>query len=513
MDQEKLRTTLQIGETIAVEFKKCSNRIENDVYQSVCSFLNRFGGDIYLGVEDDGTVCGVPENAAGDMVKNFIKIISNPNMFTPTIYLSPEIIKYEGKTIIHIHIPVSAEVHSFKKEVYDRVDDADVKVTATAQLAMMYIRKQNRFTEKQIYPYISLEDFRLDLLPRIRKMATSNIEGLHSWESMSDEELLRSAGLYGKDRATGESGYNLAAVMLLGKDDLIMDICPAYETDALVRRVNVDRYDDREIIRTNLIESYDQLMEFGRKHLPDKFFIEGVERKNLRNIITREMIANTLIHREFTSSYTAKFVIEKDRMYTENANRSSGDGIITPDNMEPNPKNPIIASFFRNIGWSDRLGSGVRNIFKYSKYYSGEEPEFVEGDVFRIIVPSNEDYSYDNPQNDSIDELERKNEEKLEKNQKRFGESSEKVRRKFGEKSEKDQIEIKNGRITDIQKQILEILSEDNQCSARKIAEQIGVSSRSIESNIKKLKGYGMLTRHGSARSGYWKVEIYRELP
>lgn len=215
-----------------------------------------------------------------------------------------------------------------------------------------------------------------------------------------------------------------------------------------------------------------------------------------------EMIANTLIHREFTSSYTAKFVIEKDRMYTENANRSSGDGIITPDNMEPNPKNPIIASFFRNIGWSDRLGSGVRNIFKYSKYYSGEEPEFVEGDVFRIIVPLNEDYSYDNPQNDSIDELERKNEEKLEKNQKRFGESS-----------EKDQIEIKNGRITDIQKQILEILSEDNQCSARKIAEQIGVSSRSIESNIKKLKGYGMLTRHGSARSGYWKVEIYRELP
>ena len=68
----------------------------------------------------------------------------------------------------------------------------------------------------------------------------------------------------------------------------------------------------------------------------------------------------------------------------------------------------------------------MRNIFKYSKYYSGEEPEFVEGDVFRIIVPLNEDYSYDNPQNDSIDELERKNEEKLEKNQKRFGESSEK---------------------------------------------------------------------------------------
>ena len=73
------------------------------------------------------------------MVKNFIKIISNPNMFTPTIYLSPEIIKYERKTIIHIHIPVSAEVHSFKKEVYDRVDDADVKVTATTVRVPVFV--------------------------------------------------------------------------------------------------------------------------------------------------------------------------------------------------------------------------------------------------------------------------------------------------------------------------------------------------------------------------------------
>nr|WP_294687220.1 ATP-binding protein [uncultured Anaerostipes sp.] len=231
--------------------------------------------------------------------------------------------------------------------------------------------------------------------------------------------------------------------------------------------------------------------------MSDKFFIEGVERKNLRNIITREMIANTLIHREFTSAYTAKFVIEKDKMYTENANRSSGDGIITPDNMEPNPKNPIIASFFRNIGWSDRLGSGVRNIFKYSKYYSGEEPEFIEGDVFRIIVPLNEEYSYDNTKDGSIDELKREVEERLEKEQRRFGGSS-----------EKNQMEIKKMILTDIQKQILDILSENNQCSAKIMAEQIGVSSRSIENNIKKLKEYGILERYGSPKNGYWEIKI-----
>ena len=196
--------------------------------------------------------------------------------------------------------------------------------------------------------------------------------------------------MYSIDRVTGAKGYNLAAVMLLGKDDVIADVVPAYVTDALLRKVNTDRYDDREIIKTNLIESYEQLMEFGRKHLPDRFFLEEDQRKSLRNIITREMIANTLIHREYTSSYQAKFVIEKDRMYVENANRASQQAVPTPDDIEPNPKNPIIAAFFRNIGYADQLGSGVRNLFKYSEVYSGKEPEFVEGDVFRIIVPLDE---------------------------------------------------------------------------------------------------------------------------
>ena len=116
MDLSTLQSVLEIGETIGVEFKRCGNGIESDVYESVCSFLNRFGGDIYMGVLDDGTVIGVPEKAAPDMVKNFIKVVSNPMQFSPTVYLVPEIIKYdETHTIIHVHVPSSAEVHSFKK--------------------------------------------------------------------------------------------------------------------------------------------------------------------------------------------------------------------------------------------------------------------------------------------------------------------------------------------------------------------------------------------------------------
>ena len=93
-------------------------------------------------------------------------------------------------------------------------------------------------------------------------------------------------------------------------------------------------------------------------------------------------------------------MIEKDKMYVENANRAIGEGIITPDNLEPNPKNPIIASFFRNIGYSDQLGSGVRNLFKYTKFYSGKKPELKEGDVFKITVPLDDTYSFDFGENE-----------------------------------------------------------------------------------------------------------------
>lgn len=428
MNLNELQAILTIGETVAVEFKRCGSGIENDTYETVCSFLNRFGGDLFLGVLDDGTVTGVPEKAALDMVKNFIKVISNPALFSPTIYLVPEIIKYDEKrTIIHVHIPPSVEVHSYKKVIYDRVDDADVKVTATGTIAQMYIRKQNIFTEKKIYPYAKMEDLRLDLLPKIRIMAQNHAGGQHPWTTMDDQELLKSAGLYGRDIVTGEEGFNLAAIMLLGKDDVILNVAPTYVTDALVRKVNVDRYDDREIIKTNLIESYSQLLDFGRKNLPDKFF------------------------------------------------------------LEPNPKNPLIASFFRNIGYADQLGSGVRKLFKYSKYYSGKDPLFVEDDVFRIIVPLDDAYSFDyGIEAGSSKVIESNNADKMPINA--------------------DKMPINAGKtlvnsLSAQQNSIIQFAKETGSIKSRQVEELLGVKQRRARRILGELVNMGILERQGAYKS------------
>lgn len=489
MDNNVLKSILEIGETVAVEFKRCGNGIESDTYESVCSFLNRFGGDIFMGVSDDGTVNGVSSKAASDMVKNFIKVISNPVLFTPTIYLAPEILEYEERTVIHVHVPPSAEVHSYKKVIYDRVDDADVKVTATSQIAAMYIRKQDIFTEKKVYPYAEFDDFRSDLLPQIRQLAINHAGGKHPWETMDDMELLKSAGLYSKDRVSGQSGFNLASILLLGKDDVIKDVCPTYVTDALLRRVNVDRYDDREIVQTNLIESYGKLMDFAIKHLPDKFYLEGTDRLSLRNIIAREMLVNTLIHREFTSSYRAKFIIEQNKMYVENANRAAKDGFITPDNLEPNPKNPIIAAFFRTIGWSDQLGSGVRNLYKYSKLYSGQDPVFQEGDVFRIIVPLDESYSFDKGIGlDNNSDIKR---DTIDTKRDTIDTNS--------DTNSADFLELNMERIMDC-------IRENPTVTQVELKNRLNISIVSVKRAMKALQTKGKIERTGSNRKGYWKI-------
>ena len=438
----------------------------------MCSFLNRFGGDIFLGVEDSGFVCGLSEKTAPDLIKHFISMISNPDILSPTVYLSPEIIETDSNTIIRIHVPPSSEVHRYKKVIYDRVNDSDVKVTATGQIAQMYIRKQRIFTEKRVFPYVTEADLRLDLLPRIRRMAL-NRNPNHEWEKLNDIDLLKSAGLYGEDKETGKTGYNLAAVMLLGKDEVIRSVCPAYRTDALLRKVNIERYDDRVIVQTNLIESYDQLVAFAEKHLLDKFYIEGDSRVSLRGLITREILVNTLVHREFTSSFYAKFVIEKNRMYVENANRAVTGNSITLDNLAPESKNPSIAAFFRNIWLADELGSGVRRLYHYVPRYSGKNPELIDGDIFRIIVPLDDDYSYETGRNKA----------QIKRNLKRNDDCA-----------------------LTTEDAVLDYLATNPRATQIQIASAIGKSRRTVQDVIAGLKESGRLDREGAKKNGAWIV-------
>ena len=212
----------------------------------------------------------------------------------------------------------------------------------------------------------------------------------HLLVDMTDEEMLRSCGLIFENPETNKEGITLAAILLFGTDNRIMSVLPQHKTDAIFRVFNVDRYDDRDVVITNLIESYDRLMEFGKKHLNDVFTLDGVQRISARDKILREIISNLLMHRDFSSGYVPKLVIERNKITTENANLAHGHGNLNLKTFKPFAKNPPIAKVFRQIGLADELGSGMRNSYKYTKMYSGGEPVFTEADVFTTVIPLSE---------------------------------------------------------------------------------------------------------------------------
>ena len=386
MDQHRLQSLIAKGEGLSLEFKACCDQLPKSVYGTVCAFLNRHGGTLLLGVADDGSVPGINPDALVQIRKDFVTAINNPQKLTPPTYLSIDDAELDGKKLLHIFVPESSQVHRCNGRIFDRNEDGDFDITDnTAQVAALYQRKQTTYSENRIFPHLGLDDLDRDLIAKCRKVASLRWEN-HPWKDMDDLELLKSAQLYQTSSENGESGITLAGILLLGRQLPLLNTVPHHRTDLILRKVNLDRYDDRDFVDVNLVESYERIMAFIHKHLPDPFYLEGTTSISIRDAIFREVASNLLIHREYTNAFPAKLIIEYGQVRTENSSRPHGFGRLDPETFTPFPKNPVIAKFFRQIGRADELGSGMRKMMKYSRAYGGAEPELIEGDVFRIVI-------------------------------------------------------------------------------------------------------------------------------
>lgn len=378
---------IHAGEGISVEFKRCGTQPGQDTFETICSFANRQGGSLLLGVRDDGSIEGVPEASALSIERNISNVVSNPKLFNISPLVEFERLRDpEGRLVIRVWVPMGPSLYMFKGTVYDRVADADVRVKSDVQITSMMARKQSYYSERTVYSWVTEDDLEMDLLDAVRDALRAN-DADHPWLSLSDGELLRAARLYGRDQLTGERGFNLAAVALLGEEDTVLDVMPLYRTDAVLQRVETDRYDDRLVCRSNLVRAYDELVRFCEKWLPDPFVLDGGQRKSARDVIVRELVCNCLIHREFVSPHIARITIDREGIRTDNASRALFAGPVTLESLDPTPKNPIIANFFTQMGRSEELGSGTRNLYKFSRLYTGKEPVLEDGDRFTAFVP------------------------------------------------------------------------------------------------------------------------------
>lgn len=432
--------------------------------------------ELIHGGEDNGEILGLEEDKIDKVKKEFVTSVNNENKMYPPLYLTPVEYEIDGKFILYIRVPAAQDVCRCNGRIYDRNHESDIDITHHSdEVYRLYARKRGSYYVNKVTGF-GMNALRHDLIERVKNMTRAREEG-HPWRSMSDEQLLRSAGLILTDERTQKEGVTLAAILLFGQDSTIMSVLPQHKTDAIFRVFNTDRYDDRDVVITNLIESYDRLMAFGKKHLNDTFHLEGIQSVSARDHILREIISNLLMHRDFASGYVAKLVIEKNRIYTENANLSHGYGALDIATFEPFQKNPPISKVFREIGLADELGSGMRNTYKYTKMYSGGEPQFVEGDIFRITIPLSEvaTVTVGPDTSDSTDGT-------------RNG--------------------TRNGtvKLSRTEKRVLYEIQNNPHITKNELCVVLEIGKSTVSRATKKLKDQGIIERVGSTKAGYWKV-------
>ena len=470
MTVKEIEKLIKDGEKINIEFKESKSALTRDVFDIVCAFNNRNGGHILLGVKDNKEIIGVEVNKVNEIIKNFITSINNPQKIYPPLYLIPEPIEINNKIVIYIRIPEGYQVCRHNGKILDRSYEGDINITDNSELVYkMYARKQNTYFVNKVYPNINLDFLDTNIIQRAKEMArVRNIN--HSWINMTDEEMLRSANLILTDPETNKEGLTLAAILLFGKDNSIMSVLPQHKTDAIFRVENKDRYDDRDVIITNLIDSYDRLIQFGQKHLNDLFVLDGIQNVNARDRILREIVSNTLAHRDYSSGFPAKMIIDEEKILIENSNLAHNIGELNLFKFEPFSKNPPISKVFREIGLADELGSGMRNTYKFTELYSNEKPIFEEGSIFRTIVPIR----------------------KIATKKVGIKDVAQDVAQDVARKKE------------DILSIILDEIKKNPKISRKKIAEKVGVSVKTIERYIKEIQNLKFI---GRGSNGYWKFE------
>ena len=390
MEDRQIKQIISLGEGKQIEFKSANQSVPSDLYETIVSFSNTEGGTLLLGVEDDGTVSGIKEEFKNKILKDLVSSINSPDCINPPLYLQPVPVKVDGVWIIAMQVPVSSQVHDHKKEIYIREYESDLNITDQRQrVSDLHLNKRNYFTESQVIPNLSMEDLDTKLFEKARNLIKSN-QSDHPWLFENDKKMLEEASLYRKDFFTQKEGLTVAAALIFGKDSTIQSLFPAYKVEGMVRKINVDRWDDRinPPLRTNLIDTYTELKGFVNKHLPEKFYMEGDQRVDLRDKVFREVIGNVIVHREYSSALATELIIDKNQLTITNPNNPHFSGPIDLNSFNPYPKNPNIRKFFTALGWTDEIGSGIRNTKKYLPLYiEGAQPIFIEGTIFKTIIP------------------------------------------------------------------------------------------------------------------------------
>ena len=378
---ENIEQRLRLGEDARTEFKSVArNGLDlKDLAREIVAFANGRGGQVFIGVEDDGTPTGVGTVKDADaLMRQAVQACQT--RVQPAIYCPVTKVEVEGKLLVIVEVPASTPERPYQTDGCHHIRDANMMRVATRDELLRLVQSRHIHYDKMALDGTTRDDLDLDALDRFLREAYGTaaiprrMQYLQSLQCLNPGGALTVAGvlLFTREPQRWLMDARISAVRFPG------------------RRISGDMADKREI-GGNVFHQFDGAIAFLQQSLPSPARIERWQRveRGIPESVLREAVLNAIAHRDYRAASQIRIFVYEDRVEIINPgvllDQLSLDSIRLGGISQR--RNPALAAALARASRRENLGMGVPEMIGMMAERGLPEPEIrVEGGHFRVVL-------------------------------------------------------------------------------------------------------------------------------
>lgn len=383
MDAERVRGLISEGESYTVEFKAGSIS-DAELVEAVACLANGRGGVVLVGVDDNGEVGGArPRHGSSTDPGRVAALIANR---TEPAVMTTVTVTSDGPEILVVEVPAATSVVATSDGKFVR---RAIDVRGRPQCLPMRpheVLSRASSIGAQDWSRVARSDVSFDdldetELARLRDLSRSG--GDRALVDLSSQELLKAL-----DLMTSSGQLTNGALVLFGRAEAIGSFLPGYEV--AFQELDVLAVRASEITTVPLLRAMFELADRVKARNPEEEIDVGLFRVGVprfAEVAVRELIANALVHRDYT--LIGPTVVE---VTTEALTVSNPGGLpegVTLDNLlttPPRPRNPALADAFKRAGLVDRTSRGINRVFESQLALGRPAPDYSRSTTTSVVA-------------------------------------------------------------------------------------------------------------------------------
>lgn len=375
-------------ETLTVEFKSDRKRLsDSDLIEAIVCLANADGGEVWLGVEDDGTPTGL--HATHFPLDGLTGLVAART--SPSLAVAVEAMEVSGVKVARISVPKSSQETATSGGVYLR---RRLKYDGTPECAPMLphdrLSRASTFGLLDVSAHAVAGATLADLDPLERERLRQSVEIFGGDKSLLE---LEDADLDGVLRLTqrqpdGSRVPTLTGLLLIGRESALRQLVPTHELAFQVMAQEAVKLN--EFRSFPLLKALDWLETNFRPYNPEEEVRIGMFRVPVPKVdmnAFREAVANALIHRDYHKPGAVHVRLENDALVVSNpGGLVEGVTLANILTTEPRPRNPVLADAMKRIGIVERSGRGVDTIYRGMLRFGRALPDYSRTGAHSVVL-------------------------------------------------------------------------------------------------------------------------------